>query len=244
MMKLQQNQNLLDTEIMKKFKHKITGNIATETNSGKNFKVTEPKSFTVPKWIIENSKEWEEVVEKEYEIIQYYCKSTPSDDGEQIHYSEEIKTVLRLSDGEVFTLKDKVKDPTGQTFTITRFYLDAYDNHLLAKDEAGRGHISITKIEKVKYPLFTTEDGVDIFKGDKYFQISNEFKWAECTTYDESNFGEELIIFSTKEASEKYIEENKPQYSKKDMIEFAQHAQSYCSYQTVTEAFDFWKPKS
>jgi len=48
---------------MKKYKHKITGNIAVETNSGNNYKVSEPKSFTIPKWIVENSSDWEEIEE-------------------------------------------------------------------------------------------------------------------------------------------------------------------------------------
>ena len=34
---------------MKKYKHKLTGNIAIETSTEKNYKVSEPKNFTVPK---------------------------------------------------------------------------------------------------------------------------------------------------------------------------------------------------
>jgi len=48
---------------MKKYKHKITGNIAIETNSGKNYKVSNPKNFTIPTWIIKSSNDWEEVIE-------------------------------------------------------------------------------------------------------------------------------------------------------------------------------------
>lgn len=47
---------------MKQYKHKVTGNIATETSSEKNYRVTSPQNFTIPKWIIENSKEWEEII--------------------------------------------------------------------------------------------------------------------------------------------------------------------------------------
>ena len=46
---------------MKKFKHKTTGYIATSTTSEKNYKVSEPRNFTIPKWIVENSEDWEEV---------------------------------------------------------------------------------------------------------------------------------------------------------------------------------------
>jgi len=48
---------------MRKFKHKTTGRIATETSSEKNYKVSEPKNFTIPKWIIENSNDWVEIIE-------------------------------------------------------------------------------------------------------------------------------------------------------------------------------------
>lgn len=46
---------------MKRFKHKQTGHIATETHSEKNYKVSYPQNYTIPKWIIENSNDWEEV---------------------------------------------------------------------------------------------------------------------------------------------------------------------------------------
>jgi hypothetical protein len=49
---------------MKRYRHKETGNIAVETSSGKNYKVSEPQNFTIPKWIVENSKEWEEIINK------------------------------------------------------------------------------------------------------------------------------------------------------------------------------------
>lgn len=45
--------------IIMKYKHKITGNIAELTQSGKNYKVTQPQNFTIPSWIIENSSDWE-----------------------------------------------------------------------------------------------------------------------------------------------------------------------------------------
>lgn len=44
---------------MKRYKHKQTGYIATETQSESNYKVSEPRNFTIPKWIVECSNEWE-----------------------------------------------------------------------------------------------------------------------------------------------------------------------------------------
>ena len=73
--------------------------------------------------------------------------------------------------------------------------------------------------EEVKEPIFTTEDGKDIYCGDNFWFVDN--LW---------NIGKGLVShpvfkplygytqFSSKEAAEKYIEENKPLYSKKQVI--------------------------
>ena len=46
---------------MKQFKHKISGHIAKQSNSGENYKVSYPQNYTIPSWIIENSNDWEEI---------------------------------------------------------------------------------------------------------------------------------------------------------------------------------------
>lgn len=68
-------------------------------------------------------------------------------------------------------------------------------------------------------PLFITKDGVYIFKGDKYFQIGHNFNNIECQAYDENNFDDSLIIFSTKESAEKYILLNKVCLSIKEVFD-------------------------
>ncbi len=50
-----------------KYKHKTTGNIAELTQSGKNYKVSYPQNYTIPKWIIESSSDWEPIT-KEYQL--------------------------------------------------------------------------------------------------------------------------------------------------------------------------------
>lgn len=71
--------------------------------------------------------------------------------------------------------------------------------------------------QQIKEPLFITEDGVPIYEGDescivckKGFTISNfDFFIGDC--------GETHWYFSNKEAAEKFVDENKPRYSKKDI---------------------------
>jgi hypothetical protein len=114
---------------------------------------------------IENNPEfWEEVIEKEYEILSLYQDSLPGGDIytlleisekqkqfflsqlKERNHDQFIHSVKRLSDGEIFSIGDDVTNPNckSQTFTITKFYPDCENNHLLAGD----GHINITKIEK------------------------------------------------------------------------------------------------
>lgn len=54
-----------------KYKHKITGYIAAETQSGKNYKVSVPQHFTIPKWIVEDSRDWE-LINQTNEVGKFY----------------------------------------------------------------------------------------------------------------------------------------------------------------------------
>lgn len=65
--------------------------------------------------------------------------------------------------------------------------------------------------------LFRSEDGVDIFEGDKTCWINN---WTVTNFADwKRNNNKKELHFSTKEAAEEYILMNKPQYSLNDIIE-------------------------
>jgi hypothetical protein len=79
---------------MKQYKHKITGFIATETNSGKNFKVNNPQNFTIPSWIIEKGEDWEEIV-KNFLFI--------TEDGKEIFEGDEWFSIhIEYNSGLVF----------------------------------------------------------------------------------------------------------------------------------------------
>lgn len=56
-----------------KYKHKITGHVATLTSSGKNYKVTHPQNYTIPSWIIENSNDWGEIIEELFTLPEKWC---------------------------------------------------------------------------------------------------------------------------------------------------------------------------
>jgi len=245
--------------MQKKYKHKITGFIATETTTEKNYRVSEPKNFTVPKWIIEDSNDWIEIVEKDYEILSFIsitnsifnknskdntfgnncnnCKDLLNDKGFKIH------SVKRLSDGEIFTIGDKVDFNGCGVSTLKEMHIST------AKSDEGKNILcfvpdsiylgkwwNINELIKAPIPLFTTEDGIDIFEEnhypiytvyDKSFDMSlNTAKGSQMWYQNEKNisvFGinPHCKAFSTKEKAEEYALMNKPCLSIKEFYSFS-----------------------
>ena len=191
--------------------------------------------------------DWQEVVEKDYEILSLarFCSIKPTitdvsnyGDG----YIEallkcdnaRIHSVKRLSDGEVFTIGDMT---TGVSYNDSRSiesFIVQYDNSIEIKQKHG-----ITKLKylvKAKQPLFITEDGVNVFKGDigkeewNYFPTVNTKTWKLSSCSNNSRITNDRIendyikIFSTKEAAEKYLLMNKPCISINDLLSLDEFA--------------------
>ena len=72
--------------------------------------------------------------------------------------------------------------------------------------------------KKIKQPLFTTEDDVNIFKGDKYCAVFYDFKYLEQEAIKNYELDNATLRFSTKEKAEEYILLNKPCLSLNDLI--------------------------
>lgn len=76
------------------------------------------------------------------------------------------------------------------------------------------------KASKQRKPIFTTEDGVDIFDGDGYFIVNKlYFTIAERFAYPE------LVVephrhahYSTREAAQAYVDRNEKRFSQEDII--------------------------
>jgi len=86
--------------------------------------------------------------------------------------------------------------------------------------------------------LFTTVDGVNLIKGDKCYGVGYDFSlW---TYFVDNPYNKDYLvshkIFSTQQKASNYIHENKPQYSKKDILSFTR----YCGfhYEDVDRYFD------
>ena len=187
-------------------------------------------SSPISKKEVENNPEfWEEIIEKNYETLSLKyagkdkkCPNILIDEKNIEAYmrghgidSWSIHSVKRLSDGEVFTVGDKIYC-CGSTGIIEKF--TPVNNRIrLDTDCAGRPFLA-DFIKHHRKPLFITKDGVDIYEGDEFWFVfksrfhkpllkiaQNSLKYIDFDTYN---------YFSTKEKAEEWIEENKPKYSK------------------------------
>lgn len=186
---------------------------------------------------------WEEVKLKDYEILSFvntegnvlkkdskinvlkkdsqinvFCKS----DGKIPFYSEiellcnpniKIHSIKRLSDGEVFTVGDKVNNPNFPTWLIKEFIVEI--NNIVVVSKCGSRCYNFNNLEKSKEVLFKTEDGVDIYEGDIYYCVNSSFKLSEWIAYKDT-IQEWVNNFSKKEKAEEYILRNKPFFSLND----------------------------
>jgi hypothetical protein len=157
---------------------------------------------------------WELVVEKDYEIL-----DTNIDDN----LKQTIHSIKRKSDSEIFTIGDKIQyyNITGEkSHTHVISDITIYENKILLNHNHGtwKSHGDFNKVQKAKQPLFTTEDGVDIFAGMSFYYVCQELELYNtiCCT-DEKKY-KNAKQFSTKEKAEEYILLNKPCLSLQDII--------------------------
>lgn len=139
-----------------------------------------------------------------------------------------IYSVRRLSDGVEFKIGDRFEDSSlsNSDMCIGRFEITPKGDMLL-KSISGKAYCNIlyASAPNKKRALFITEDGKDIFEGDKYYHIFTH-KWdlgeyiAKKGCYQKT--GDADMYFSTKEAAEEYILMNKPfLISLKEIIDLA-----------------------
>lgn len=197
---------------------------------------------------------WEEIVEKEYEILSFMVKyidtvlhknhnygnfyvSCINWDGEK-HRTEEfllrnnktysIHSVKRLSDGEIFTVGDNVEF-YGVKTKIKEIYFNEHEQLSYRVEGKKPPLVGVfmknnVHLKKLKKPLFTTEDGVDIFEGDTFCWVKVDDKKRPIYAYNfisiarESELNKDVLVFSTKEKAKNYVLMNKPCLSINDVL--------------------------
>lgn len=189
---------------------------------------------------------WEEVVERDFEILSFIhtqssvifnkCKdgkfsslNFDKGSGFEFHFLHQgnafkIYSIKRLFDGEIFTIGDRVKYYNKYTKIKSIYYNE--HNQLSFRVEGDKAPLTgvfspkfIFHFEKLKEPIFITEDGVEIFEGDVCWAVSDylEVLYISYTPKDYKKNGK-VRTFSTKEAAEEYILMNKPALSLNDVL--------------------------
>ena len=180
-------------------------------------------------------------------VSDMYCNGQiawSTDDNPKYKYPEnilkeglhEIHTIRRLSDGAIFSIGDKLvldNYMSGRKYiTIDRIYYNehkqlSFSTNIKPPPCTFVFGLSDINCKRYKEPLFITEDGNEITEGDKYWYVVVHdrgiisFAWEPMLHIcDWSNpFKPPLgkFQFSTKEAAERWVDENKPKYSKKQI---------------------------
>lgn len=85
-----------------------------------------------------------------------------------------IRSLLRLSDNTVWKVGDGFSYYEGDSpIIITGFEISPRNGKLIAKyQNGGMSILNLPNKKSKKQPLFTTQDGVEIFSGDEYFYIT------------------------------------------------------------------------
>ena len=118
---------------------------------------------------------------------------------------------------EIFTVNDIVIYQNTK-YTISNFSI--IDNKMYVILIGISVPISIKEIQEVKDPMFTTEDGIDIYKGDSVYGVSTGFTGVfECDDLKKAK-KERWLKFSTEEKAREHLLMNKPCLSLKDIQNF------------------------
>jgi hypothetical protein len=167
---------------------------------------------------------WEEVIEKDYEVL--ISKVVP----------QEILSVKRLSDGEVFTVGDRAMTQGSRGgHSIRQFRVKQKCNvrtpmpGIFIKDgidriwidwEEGCGGNWLESTEKLKQPIFLTHDGKDIFPEDTVWYVNKEnLYYNYIITQATVTFRSDInAYFLTKEAASDYINKNKVLFTTEDGV--------------------------
>jgi len=214
--------------IMKKYKNKKTGEVAYE----------QPDHYalngdSIPKRFVEDSQDWDlieyepnfKILElniegKIYKIVEYPDRTW---NGYKIYYwsldlllkkfPNSIHSIMRLSDGKIFTVGDIIDGKFFKCKKITKFSIknDIFKDTKLIKIHQERGICNLQDIKHSKEPepLFITEDGVPIYKGMQTTILYKEGMSVGNTRHFCGN-NKDFLYFSTKEAAQKYVDEHKP----------------------------------
>jgi hypothetical protein len=168
---------------------------------------------------------WQEIIEKDYEILSLLGvynsiihNISNKECIEQLLKSNlKINSVKRLSDGEIFTIGDKIENYNH----IIQDFVIIDDKMFIRPKNGGTMYLfPLFSVVHDKKPLFKTEDGVDIYEGNKYFRVISNWTTQQENAIKLGEYiykSDNILRFSTKKAAEDYIIMNKPCISIMDL---------------------------
>lgn len=180
----------------------------------KNRKVdTKPEK----EWRITAFKDNESVVHDTSDVYgdEYYEKTKKSglpwvETNSALKHNWPIYSVLRLSDNTEFKIGDET-----QHGKITGFYIMSPDvMRAIFDGYTSTAAANIKWIKHKRTPLFKTQDGVDVFEGNEYWTVGDDFiinSWN-----GKHNFKNSVKTFATEAAAKEYVKEEKPIFSLKE----------------------------
>jgi hypothetical protein len=241
---------------MEKYKHKHTGQIVTKGTDGLFH--SKEGGYTLQRWIFENSNDWEEIKEVK-KVSELNVKEEPNYLITAFRLISDGEIVKIGSDGKYgywFTLKDmlssppcvesgdfeiySVKNSKGE-FTLGEKVISCKDKFTISKFEiCGDGIIvhfkeineydGLELISKIKQPIYTTTDGVDIWEGYSVtlYLLNKDLVPCIRNTVNIFNFNKQdkevadrYLTFTSEENRDKYIKEytRKPIFTSVDGVE-------------------------
>jgi len=198
-------------------------------------------SYLDPADVENNPEFFEEIIEKEYEILSFENKVAGKwvnvglnrfqYEGDLIKHldfmlsseSNYISTIRRLSDNEVFSINDKVTHPCGETYTIKSCKISNIDNNPDIITEKGTYGLLGLCIKKAKPFLFVTHDGYKMFEGEDYLAIDPKDYSLVWSIADPELLNSSWLKFANCKFAEEYIILNKPVLSIDDVLGLLEH---------------------
>lgn len=135
----------------------------------------------------------------------------------------EIHSIQRIIDGEIFTIGDRInyeEDDIPSEVIIEEFQI--HNNKIFINSHYNAAHLLNRELSNWKKskpkPLFTTQDGYKVFRGDEYYFVDVEFRLSSnIATFEWKNKLSFVKYFKEKTNAEWYIFQNKPVLSYNDV---------------------------
>ena len=211
-------------------------------------------------WKPQSSNSWVRFVNSKFVTAPYTTEEISNHSGYGIH------SVIRLSDGEIFTVGDitksegkvinefEIKDNELKVWIVNPAYSCPSKGGHHPMDGGNMGWNHLKNIHLYKKPLFTTEDDIDIFESDTFYFV--KFKrgtsigdiYTVQTTFNRGLQGfryepEIEKYFSTEEEARGYIFMNKPCLSMQDLIDVKIISTNKSKFKTLIEKLVKFKLK-